>query len=182
MKIASFRLAALLPVVLSACATPVTPRYSVGTDNVLALKAMNTSGVYVGEITEPAQDDVKCRGIGRMRMQDGDSHAGYIRRALADELKVAGAYSNQPARITLTGDLAAIDSSSGLGSSKGRWSMTLNLRSSNGATMTVTNDYNFRSGFSAPAACNNVAQAFVPAVQDLIGAAIANPAFAALVR
>lgn len=167
---------------LTACATPVTPRYSVGTDNVLALKAMNTSGVYVGDIGEPAQDDVKCRGIGRVRMQDDLTHAAYIRRALADELKVAGAYANLPARVTITGALVSINLSSGLGSNNGRWSMTLNLRSSNGATMTVASDYNFRSGFSAPAACNNVAQAFVPAVQDLIGKAIASPSFAAMVR
>jgi len=167
---------------LSACATPTTPRYSVGTDNVLALKGLNATGVYVGEFTEPAKDDVKCRGIGTMRLQDGATHAQYLRNALADELKVAGAYANQPARVTITGALLEVDSSSGLGSNNGRWSMTLRLQSSNGASLTTSSDYNFRAGFAATAACNNVAQAFVPAVQDIIGKAVASPDFAALVR
>lgn len=167
---------------LSACATPTTPRYSVGTDNVLALKALNTSGVYVGTISEPAKDDIKCRGIGRMRMQDQNTHAEYIRRALADELKVAGAYANPPARVTITGELLEINSSSGLGSNNGKWSMKLRLQSSNGTNMVISNDYTFRAGFAATAACNNVAQAFVPAVQDLIGKAVSSPNFADLVR
>lgn len=149
---------------------------------MLALKGLNATGVYVGNFTEPAKDDVKCRGIGTMRLQDGATHAQYIRNALADELKVAGAYANHPARVTITGALVEIDSSSGLGSNNGRWSMTLRLQSSNGASLTTSSDYNFRAGFAATAACNNVAQAFVPAVQDIIGKAVASPDFAALIR
>ncbi|VVT13397.1 conserved exported hypothetical protein [Sphingomonas sp. EC-HK361] len=165
---------------LSACATPVTPRYSVGTDNVLALRNLNATGIYVGEFGEPAKDDVKCRGIGRMRLQDDLTHAQFIRKALTDELKVAGSYAPSPARVTITGQLIDIDSSSGLGD--GHWSMTLALRSTNGASMTVSNTYKFRAGMAATAACDNVAQAFVPAVQDVIGKAVASPQFAALIR
>jgi hypothetical protein len=167
---------------LSACATPVTPRYSVGTDNVVALRDLHATGISVGAFAEPAQDDVKCRGIGLMRMQDGLTHAQYVQKALADELKVAGAYAPPPGRVTISGRLVRIDASSGLGSENGRWSMTIALASSNGATLTVSNDYTFRAGFAATAACNNVAQAFVPAVQDIIGKALASPEFPNLIR
>lgn len=170
----------LVATALHACATPVTPRYSANTDNILALRKLNTSGVYVGEIAEPSKDDVKCRGIGRMRLQDGLTHAQFIRRALVDELKLAGAFADAPGRVTLTGGLIEIDSSSGMGD--GHWSMALLLRSSNGGTMKVSNVYSFHAGFAATAACNNVAQAFVPAVQEIIGKAVRSSEFASLLR
>lgn len=165
---------------LQACATPVTPRYAANTDNVLAFRNLGATGIYVGEITEPAKDDIKCRGIGRMRLQDGSTHAQFVRHALTDELKLAGSYSGPPGRVALTGALEEIDSKSGIGD--GRWSMTLVLRSTNGQSMRVSNVYNFRAGFAATAACNNVAAAFVPAVQDLINKAVIDKRFVDLVR
>lgn len=168
--------------VLSACATPTVARYAISTDNVVALRSLKLSGIGIGQIAEPANDDIKCRGIGQVRLQDGRTHAQYIQGALRDELRLADAYAETNPRVTLSGHLIAIDSSSGLGSSKGIWSMTLQLSSSNGKTMTVDETYNFRSGFAATAACNNVAQAFTPAVQDLIGKVFASPDFQALVR
>jgi hypothetical protein len=118
-----------------------------------------------------------------VRTVDGDTHAQYLAKALADELKVAGAYSPPPGRVTITGKLVDINSNSGLGGGlNGVWSMTLELRSTNGASMTVSNTYRFRAGFAATAACDNVAQAFVPAVQDLIAKALASTDFSRLVR
>lgn len=173
-------IALLTAITLQACATPITPRYSANTENVLALRRLNATGIYVGEIAEPAKDDVKCRGIGRTRLQDGETHAQFIRHALSDELKLAGSYAEAPGRVTLTGDLLKIDSSSGLGD--GKWSMTLALRSSNGTTITTSSLYTFYGGFNGVSACNNVAQSFVPAVQNLIGKAVASPEFADLIR
>jgi hypothetical protein len=85
--------------------------------------------------------------------------------------------------VTIIGKLVDINSNSGLGGNlNGLWSMTLQLRSSNGATMTVSNTYRFRAGFAATAACDNVAQAFLPAVQDLVGKELASQDFISLIR
>lgn len=169
-------------VALSACATPTVSRYTASTNNVLALRSLKLSGIGVGLIAEPVKDDIKCRGIGQVRLQDGKTHAQYILGALRDELRLADAYAETNPRVTLNGRLVAIDSSSGLGSSKGVWFITLQLDSSNGKSMTVEEAYTFRSGFAASAACNNVAQAFTPAVQDLIAKVISSPGFPALVK
>lgn len=168
--------------VLSACATPTVSRYAVSTDNVVALRNLKLSGIGVGQIAEPPKDDIKCRDIGQVRLQDGKTHAQYIQGALRDELRLAGAYAETNPRVTLSGRLTAINSSSGLGNSKGVWAMTLQLDSSNGKSLMVDETYNFRSGLAATAACNNVAQAFTPAVQDLIGKIFASPAFPTLVQ
>lgn len=168
--------------VLSACATPTVSRYAASTDNVVALRSLKLSGIGVGPFAEPTKDDTKCRGIGQVRLQDGKTHAQYIQGALRDELRLADAYAEADPSVTLSGRLVAINSSSGLGSSKGVWSITLQLDSSNGKSMTVEESYNFRSGFAASAACNNVAQAFTPAVQDLIAKVISSPEFPALLN
>ena len=42
--------------------------------------------------------------------------------------------------------------------------------------------YEFDSGFSAPEACRQTAEAFSRAVQNLVGKTVANPSFTALVR
>ena len=47
--------------------------------------------------------------------------------------------------------------------------------------MTATEDYRYTSSFSGETACNQTAQAFMPAVQNLVGKLVRSPQFAALV-
>jgi hypothetical protein len=63
----------------------------------------------------------------------------------------------------------------------GSWTIDLTLTSSNGKVIDVKEYYEFKSGFGANEACRNTAEAFSRAVQDLVGKALASPAFPGLV-
>jgi hypothetical protein len=99
----SAALAALFASALGGCSTYVTPRYSISADTNVALKSLGVSGVAVGAFSGPASFDNACRGAGPLSPPDGLSHTDYIKRALEDELKVAGAYAAGAPRVTLTG-------------------------------------------------------------------------------
>lgn len=95
---------------------------------------------------------------------------------MLDELKISTIYSaNAP--VTLTGNLDAIDFSSASGS----WNLALTLKSSNGKSISVAEQYAFTSSFYGETACNQTAQALMPAVQNLVGKAVRSPEFPALV-
>lgn len=166
---------------LAGCETPTTARYAISPDNALALRAMNVSGVAVGTIAEPAAYDVACRLDGHVRVADGLTHAQYIRSALQDELKIAGAYATGTPRVTLTGVVTQLNLASMHGMTHGEWDIGLHLTSSNGRSLDVAEHYRFKSGFGADAACKNTAEAFLPAVQDLVHQVVASPEFPALV-
>jgi hypothetical protein len=174
--------AVLTCLVLTACETPLTPRYSVSPENVSYIRKSNTSGVSIGQIAEPPKDAIQCRMGAKLRVQDDLSHAQYIRKALQDELMIAGAYAESDPRVVITGQLQHINASSMVGLTAGRWQMKLLLQSSNGKTMTVEEDYQFKSGFMANDACRNVTQSFMPAVQNLVRKVVSSPEFPALVR
>ena len=81
------------------------------------------------------------------------------------------------ANIILTGHLNKIDFSS----TSGYWIISLTLKSSNGNSLTVKERYNYTTSFYGETACNQTAQAFMPAVQDLIGKIIHHPQFTRLI-
>jgi hypothetical protein len=162
---------------LAACSTYSVSRYSVSTDDVFALRKLSPNSVSVGTFTsEQNASEMMCRGVGPIKTPDGEPYAEYVRRALISELKIAGAYSDE-APLQLTGSLNRANFSSG----SGVWNLVLALRSSNGRTVAVTEDYKYTTSFGGDTACNQTAQALMPAVQDLLGKAIANPQFAGLV-
>ena len=47
--------------------------------------------------------------------------------------------------------------------------------------MTVSEDYEYTSSFYGETACNQTAQAFMPAVQNLVGKVVRSPEFMDLV-
>ncbi len=173
---------ALLPIVMalasiSGCSTYSASRYSVNTDNVVALRALNGKTVNVGAFTatKPGEKEIMCRGVGPIKTPDGEPFSEFIRKSLVDEMKIANVYSDT-APVTLTGNLDAMDFSS----ASGAWNMALTVKSSNGRSMTVSEQYSFTTSFYGETACNQTAQAFMPAVQNLIGKVVRSPEFAAL--
>jgi hypothetical protein len=62
-------------------------------------------------------------------------------------------------------------------STGGSWNIALKLDSSNGKTLSASEHYEFHTSYSAASACHNVADAFQPAVQALIGKVVAAPDF-----
>lgn len=167
-----------MAVLASGCSTYSATRYSISTDNVVALRSLVGKTVNVGAFSAstPGQAEIMCRGVGPIKTPDGEPFAEFVRKAMLDELKIANTYSSS-APVTITGNLDAIDFSS----NGGNWNLALTVRSSNGKSMSVSESYGYTSSFSGETACNQTAQAFMPAVQDLVGKVVRSPKFVALV-
>ena len=110
------------------------------------------------------------------------SHTAYIKKAFEDEFKVAGIYAADSPRRTITGVVNKIQFSSARAVTGGSWDIDLTLSSSNGSTMQVVEHYEFESGYVADTACKQTAEAYFPAVQNLIAKAVRAPEFKALLK
>lgn len=165
---------------LSACSTMQPPRYAVSVDNIQELKKHDGAQAEVVMLNQPSSYDVNCRLMGPIEPADGLSYSQFITKAFNDEFKMAEIYDTTGTKIS--GDITHIDFSSVSGVTSGYWDIGLKLSSSNGASMSVNNRYDFKSGFDAITACNATADALTPAVQDLIKATVSSPEFAALLN
>jgi len=168
--------------VLSACSTYTTPRYAINADTNVMLKNLSAKDLSVGTFTGPASFDKSCRAAGPLAPPDGISHTDYIRKAFEDELKVAGIYAAANPRITLSGTVKRLEFSSSRGLTGGSWDIEILLQSSNGKMLPVAEHYEFESGFVADTACKQTAEAYFPAVQNLIGKAVRSPEFKTLIQ
>lgn len=172
---------ALSVLTLSACSTYMPQRYSISADNNVALKSIEAGNINVGAFKGPASFDSSCRAAGPIAPPDNLSFEAYIQKALADELKVAGKFDDKSPKVTLTGMVDQLAFSSSRGLTGGSWDIGLRVTSSNGKTVRVSEYYEFNSGFVADTACKQTAEAYYPAVQNLIGKLVKSPEFVSLV-
>jgi hypothetical protein len=179
---AALSAAAILGIFSAGCSTYMAPRYSISPDVDLALKSAGKTGVGLGDFTSPTDLDCMCRAAGPLGVPDGLTHVAYIKRALEDELKLAGMYSAQSPRVTLTGVVTKLAFSSTSGLTHGWWDIELQLKSSNGKSLTTSEHYEFQSGFDALTACKQTAEAYMPAVQDLMLKTVSAPEFKTLLE
>lgn len=93
----------------------------------------------------------------------------YIQKALVDELKVASMFDDKAPKATLSGIVEQLSFTSTRGVTGGESDLRLRVNSLNGKSMFVSEHYEFESGFSAETACKQIAEAYLPAVQNLIG-------------
>lgn len=173
-------LLALSVLTLTACSTFTPQRYSISADNNVALKSMGVSNIGVGAFTGPASFDRACRGAGPIAPPDNMSFEAYIQKALSDELKVAGMFDDKAPNTTLSGIVEQLSFSSSRGLTGGEWIINLRVNSSNGKSISVSEHYLFESGFIADTACKQTAEAYLPAVQNLIGKLVKSPEFKSL--
>lgn len=162
---------------LSACSTFTPQRYSISADNNVALKAIGIGNINVGTFTGPSVFDRACRGAGPIAPPDKMSFEAYIQKALADELKVAGLFDDKTSKTILSGAVEQLSFSSSRGLTRGEWNISLRVNSSNGKSVVVSEHYEFESGFAANTACKQTADAYLPAVQNLIGKLVNAPEF-----
>lgn len=180
---ATLRAASLIvATLLVGCETPTTQRYSVSADNNVALRAMKMPPTGVRPFTSSANFDENCRALGPLQVADGIGHVQYIQKAFEDELKLAGIYSNTSPQYSIGGTVKKLEFSSARGITGGSWLIDISLNSTNGKTFDVVEYYEFQSGFVANDACKATAEAYLRAVQNLIGKAIMHPDFPALTR
>ena len=173
-------LLALSVLALSACSTFTPQRYNISADNNVALKAIGVGNINVGSFAGPSSFDRACRGAGPIAPPDNMSFEAYIQKALADELKVAGMFDDKAPKATLSGVVEQLSFSSSRGLTGGEWNIRLRVNSSNGKSMSVSEHYEFESGFIADTACKQTAEAYLPAVQNLIGKLVKSPEFRSL--
>ncbi|WP_445773192.1 hypothetical protein [Shewanella sp.] len=168
---------------LTGCSTFTPPRYSTDADNTVALRKIELGDIAVGNFADPAKMSNQCRGAGPIAPPDKVTFAEYIRQAFADELKVAGLYNDgSTPRVTLTGTLNSLVFSSSKGLTGGEWNIDLTLTSSNGAMLNMVEAYEFESGFIADTACKQTAEAYMGAVQNLIGNIVKSDKFVELLK
>ncbi len=172
-----FLAAALL---VTGCSTMTPARYSVSVDTNQILKQFKGEKAVMVTMNAPQSFDPFCRLMGPIQAADGMSIPEFIRKAFNDELKFAELY-DEGAGVKLSGTMDNISFSSSSGLTNGWWDLGMTLRSANGKSLTVSNRYDFPSGFDAITACNQTAQALGPAVQDLIKKAVSDPAFRGLI-
>lgn len=166
---------------LSACETPTTQRYHGSADNSMAIRNLNTTGVGISNFQPPADFSAACRALGPLKVADNLTHTQYIQKAFEEELKLGGAYAAAP-RVSLSGKINKLEFSSTRALTGGSWTIDMTVNSTNGKSLNVKEYYEFNSGFSAPEACRQTADAFSRAVQNLVGKTVRDPQFAALVN
>lgn len=173
-------LALLVTTLASGCSTYAVSRYSNSADNVVAIRALKGKIVNVGPFTatKAGQREIMCRGVGPIKTPDGETYEEFIQKALAAELKLAEVYSTT-APVTLTGNINRLDFSSMSGAA---WDLSLTINSSNGRSITVDENYKYKSSYYGETACNQTAQALMPAIQNLVGKVVSHPEFGSLLQ
>lgn len=167
---------------LAAC-SHMTPRYGMSAANIEAIHqaaGANPQKVSVGNFTStpPGAHSITCRAAGAVATPDGEPFATYIQNAMTSELKVAGAYAAEsPVRID--GKLDKVDFNSNIGN--GKWIFDLTLTTPTGAPIELHEVHEFSTNWVADKACEQVAAALQPSVQELLAKFYASQGFKSMV-
>ena len=171
----------LVLLTLASCETTSTRPYQASTDNVMKFqRVISETGnkVNLGYFSNDSNPLGMCRLNGPVDVSPGKTIAQYIKEAMQTELLMAQAYDESSA-VTINAQLNDLNFSS---VSPAKWTFELALSSNVSSGYTVSSSYNFKTSYSAVSACRNVADAFGPAVQDLIKEVISHPGFKALIQ
>jgi len=170
---------AVVVAIATGCSTYAVNRYQPNADNVVVLKTFRGKTVAVGAFTSTGQSktEITCRGFGPIKTPDGETYAEYLRKGFIAELESAEIYDVK-APVTLTANLDSIDFSA----TSGHWRLGATMKSTNGKSVSATEDFKYTSSLYGETACNQTAQALLPAMQDLISKLVHSPDFPALLN
>ncbi|NKB37709.1 MAG: hypothetical protein GKR93_11145 [Gammaproteobacteria bacterium] len=166
---------------LSGCETTTSRPYSESTDNVLKFQSILGKAdikVHLGGFSEnPEIGELTCRLMGPVDVASGKSKAEYIKEAMQKELFLAQVYAVD-SEVEITG---LLDSATFSSVSPAFWELGFTISSDKSEGFSITTKYPFKTSYSAYSACQNVADAFGPAVQQLIDNIVSHPEFGRLV-
>lgn len=168
---------------LVGCSTTNSIPYKASTSNVITLqntlKQSNTK-VNLGTFSlgNGIDEELMCRMLGPVKVAPGKSLSTFIKEAFQEELFLAQAYDTN-APVTIEGRIEKLAFSS---VSPANWEITMRVSSNKSTGYSVAIKYNYDTSFDAWSACKNVADAFSPAVQELLRQVVSNPQFAQLVK
>jgi hypothetical protein len=155
-------------------------RYSVKSEDHDFKGVFNNKKINVGPFTSfnPGQAEFACNTLAVIKTPVNEAYSTYIRKAFISELDQLDAYSPQ-ADVTLSAYLDAIDYDELTNRYLG---LMITVNSSNGKSLTVwkKNEISKR-GTLLPKRCRDLAEAFQPLVQQLIGKLIRSSEFPALI-
>lgn len=131
----------------------------------------------VGSFNMSSNADLQCRAVGPIMLPDNHNLPSYIKKAFEDELKMAGIYNPNNPQVTLTGTVNKVSFSSMKGFFQGEWLLDITLQSSNGKSVSATEQYDFDSAYLGDRGCQKTAEALVPAVQNVLQKIVNAPNF-----
>jgi len=157
---------------------PALNEKTVAVHNMLGGKIVN-----VGEFKafEPNLKSRMCRladPIRSLAVNGAATFADIPRLMLVKQMKDANAL-DADAPITLTGYLKSLELSTTF---SGKWEIALDIMSSNGSSMSITEKYDFKTAFGGQAACRNAQDALGSAMQELVDKIIKDPNFHTLLE
>lgn len=160
------------------CSTTNSIPYKASIANVVSLQQVLKAGgikISVGNIHTASgiEENLMCRLMGPVKVAPGKSLSQYIKEAFEEELFLAQVYSpNAP--VAIDGRIEELSFSS---ISPANWKISMNVKSNKHPGYTVSVNYGFNTSFDAWSACKNVADAFGPAVQELLKRVVTHPQF-----
>lgn len=166
----------------SGCTTTNSTPYKASVTNIIAIQqSVSAKGkkVSVGNIVMApgVEERPLCRLMGPVKVAPGKSPTQYIKEAFREELFAAQSYSPSASTV-INGEMKVLKFNS---FSSAKWQMTMNVNSNISNGYTVSIEYPFSVSLGAVSACQNVANAFGPAVQELIRRVVTHPNFTLLV-
>ena len=167
--------------IISGCSTTNSTPYKASTGNVIAIQqSLESLGKQVSIGTVSMASGVKesptCRLMGPIKVAPGKSLAQYIKDAFIEELFMAKAYDPTSQSVINT----KIESIKFSSFSPASWDIVMTVSSSNSPGYSVSVNYGFDTSWDAYSACKNVADAFGPVVQELLGKVVTHPQFSSL--
>ena len=178
-------LAFAIPLVstLSGCETTNSIPYKASTSNVIAIQqTLKSQGKQVSlgsvQMAPGVEESPLCRLMGPVQVAPGKTISQYIADAFQEELFMAQVYQpNAPTVIE-----AQVEALSFSSVSPAAWNVTMSVKSNHSKGYTIMVKYPFDTSWTAYSACKNVADAFGPAVQELLKNVVTDPQFPSLAK
>lgn len=166
---------------ISGCSTTNSIPYKASTTNVISIQNTfknNGTKVAVGSFSMGAgvEENLICRMMGPVTVAPGKNISQYVKDAFQEELFLAQVYSTSSTNV-IEGRIEKLSFSS---VSPANWEVALHVSSKHSPGYSVAVKYNYDTSFDAWSACKNVADAFAPAVQELLKQVVTHPQFASL--
>lgn len=154
---------------LGGCSVPF-PVYSISGSNVQAIRSLNAT-VRTGEFAG-REDTVVCR-LQPISPEGGVTFAKYIRKALDDELTIAGG-TNQGRVVEVRASMVHIDVSCGIIDAD--WTIEMDVSVNGQPPQRIKTVRRFDGNYFGAVVATRAYQAFVPAVQQVVADILAIPA------
>ena len=161
-------LTSFIIIFLAGCGPLTLDHYKLEPDNTAELKKLKNANIGLGEFI----DVQKYKGNCSITPPANQTYAAYTKQAFSKELKAAGLLNENTPRITLSGRIEKLESSTGT------WDMTLTLISSNGKSMTTSEHYEFDTA----GGCIKTSDSFISTLQEIFYSSITSEEFLALIE